>query len=67
VAWKILRGAVVASTEIVMFGGVADQAEIDKTRTLNTPKTLESFILWAPIAVMNYPNSRSRIYDYSSQ
>jgi hypothetical protein len=52
-AWKILRGAEVASTKSVTVGGVADQPQTEKKRMKKkeqtTPKILESFILGAPI------------------
>src|SRR5437660_3166385 len=45
VAWKILRGAVVASSASVTVGAVAHHAELAKTATQTAPKVLESFIL----------------------
>ena len=51
-AWKILRGAVVASTARVTVGAVAGvaaaQAGIDKIATQTAPNVLESFILSGP-------------------
>jgi len=44
VAWKILRGAVVASTEMVTFGGVAAKAEIDAAKRQRIPRTFRAFI-----------------------
>ena len=53
-AWKILRGADVASTKMVTVGDVADQLESEKSaRRQTTPKILESFIFEAPIMAMN--------------
>jgi hypothetical protein len=47
-AWKILRGAEVASTKMVTVGGVADQPgrakKNMKIERPTTPKILESFI-----------------------
>jgi len=48
VAWKILRGAMPASTESVTVGGVADQLAVDSARTQVTPKLMESFIAQIP-------------------
>jgi hypothetical protein len=46
---------------MVTVGGVADQAEIDKARIPITPKTLESFILQAPMAVMKCALARQNL------
>jgi hypothetical protein len=49
-AWKILRGADVASTEIVTLGGVAATL-ISEKRKKRTPKSLETFIGTGPLIV----------------
>jgi hypothetical protein len=43
-AWKILREAEVASTEIVTVGGVADHEKSEKKRAQITTRNLDSFI-----------------------
>jgi len=48
VAWKILRGALVASTEMVTFGVAADQPQAVMSVTQKIPKTLERFMLLGP-------------------
>jgi hypothetical protein len=51
VAWKILRGALVASTEMVTLGVEADQPQTVMSVTQIIPKTLESFMFpWALMA-----------------
>jgi hypothetical protein len=42
-AWKILRGAEVASTQMNTVGGVADQAESAK-RKQTAPRIFDNFI-----------------------
>ena len=44
VAWKILRGAVVASTAIVTVG-VAAKADADRIAAQTAPRILERFIV----------------------
>lgn len=52
-AWKILRGAEVASTDRAMVEELADQAETtNKTERQTTPKILESFIFKPPFVSM---------------
>src|SRR5580692_5127161 len=65
-AWKILRGAEVASTEMAMVVGVADQlhSEKEKKRTQITPRNLESFIFIRPPWYRR--GSHCRILDSSS-
>jgi len=52
-AWKIFRGAEVASRKMVTVGGVADKLESEekrmKKKRLTTPKILESCIFMAPM------------------
>ena len=48
-AWKILRGAVEASTKSVTVGVVADQADTEKMKTQTNPEIRESFIGWLRI------------------
>jgi len=55
-----------ASTDMVTVGGVADHPGIDRTRRQTTPKILESFMVEAPVGVELKPTSLDRIYDYSS-
>lgn len=50
VAWKILRGAEVASTEMVTVGAVAHQLEIDQIANETTPKSLANFMEGLPCA-----------------
>ncbi len=51
-AWKILRGAELASTKMATVGGVAAELESEMERVKKerqtTPKILESFIFEAP-------------------
>jgi hypothetical protein len=49
VAWKILRGAVEASTKSVTVGGVEAQVDSGNVRRQTTPKIFESFIFRAPM------------------
>lgn len=51
-AWKILRGAEVASTEMVTVGAVAAKLEIEKRKRQRILKILESFIRAGPLSVM---------------
>jgi len=47
-AWKIFRGAWVASTAMVTVGGVAPNAETATTAMQTAPKVFASFILVRP-------------------
>ena len=49
VAWKILRGALVASTEIVTDGGVAAKLEREIANRQRIAEQLESFIRSGPL------------------
>src|SRR5580765_6420247 len=66
VAWKILRGAVVASTEIVTLGAVAAYPVTDVKRTQNTPRIFENFILARP-SICCELILRRRNFNYSSR
>jgi len=64
-AWKIFRGAELASTKMVTVGGVADQLgrEKEKIKTKIKPTTLkmlESFMLGAPIVFDENESHRER-------
>src|SRR6266478_1203910 len=72
-AWKILRGAEVASTNSVTVDDAADQPGSEKNRRKKeqtTLKILESFILGAPIVSMTSVDETNPtaygILDYSS-
>ena len=49
-AWKILRGALVASTEMVTFGVAARLADVNARRERN-PETIESLIRFRPLVL----------------
>jgi hypothetical protein len=70
VAWNILRGAVVASTEMVTVGGVVAAAgagfsaaavEIVRIAMQVTPESKESFIVLGPSCFLVYPTAHGGI------
>ena len=63
-AWKILRGAEVASTRMLTVGGVADQPK-DETKNRKKQKRSEGFILTADSVDENERHSEK--LDYSSE
>lgn len=66
-AWKIFRGAEVASTEMFTVGPDADHPGTIKTnRTQTTPKSLESLILFGPHMDYSERIRDRRTLNYSS-